>query len=115
MNVENRAWVLFGLLLFVGTAAGVAWYGFASTRYATYEIRTADAVSGLIADSPVEFHGVEVGKVRRVRLVDPRSVSVLLSVRARCACHQGYRSDYHCARARNPRLYGLRLCCFGRQ
>jgi phospholipid/cholesterol/gamma-HCH transport system substrate-binding protein len=38
-------------------------------------------VSGLIADSPVEFHGVEVGKVRRVRLVDPHSVSVLLNVR----------------------------------
>ena len=81
MNVENRAWVLFGLLLFVGTAAGVAWYGFAYTRYATFEIRTTDAVSGLIADSPVEFHGVEVGKVRRVQLVDPRSVSILVNVR----------------------------------
>src|SRR5215472_7982374 len=81
MNVENRAWVLFGLLLFVGTAAGVAWYGFASTRYATFEIRTTDAVSGLIGDSPVEFHGVEVGKVRRVRLVGPHSVSILLNVR----------------------------------
>src|SRR5215471_12899612 len=81
MSVENRAWVLFGLLLFVGTAAGVAWYGFAYTRYATFEIRTTDAVSGLIADSPVEFHGVEVGKVRRVQLVDPRSVSILVNVR----------------------------------
>jgi phospholipid/cholesterol/gamma-HCH transport system substrate-binding protein len=81
MGVQHRAWVLFGLLLLAGTAAGVAWYVFASTRYVTFELRTADPVSGLIADSPVEFHGVEVGKVRRVRLVDPRSVSVLLNVR----------------------------------
>ena len=81
MNVERRAWLLFGLLLLLGTAAGLSWYLLASSRYATFEIRTADPVSGLIADSPVEFHGVEVGKVRRVQLVDPRSVSILLSLR----------------------------------
>jgi len=81
MTVERRAWLLFGLLLLVGGAVGLAWYLFSSTRYATFEIRTADPVSGLIADSPVEFHGVEVGKVRRVRLVDARSVSILLNVK----------------------------------
>jgi len=81
MSVEHRARVLFGLLLLVGAAAVSTWYVFASARYATFEIRTADAVSGLIADSPVEFHGVEVGKVQRVQLVDPRSVSILLNVR----------------------------------
>jgi len=80
MSVERRAWLLFGLLLLAGTAAGLTWYLIASTHYATFEIRTADPVSGLIADSPVEFHGVEVGKVRRVRLVEPRSVSILLNV-----------------------------------
>ena len=81
MSVEHRAWVVFGLVLLVGAAAGLVWYVVASNRYTTVEIRTADVVSGLIADSPVEFHGVEVGKVRRVQLVDPRSVSILLSVR----------------------------------
>src|SRR5215831_1863002 len=80
MNIEKRAWVLFGLLLLLGTAGGLAWYVFPSTRYVTLELRTADPVSGLIADSPVEFHGVEVGKVRRVQLVDPRSVSILVNV-----------------------------------
>lgn len=64
----------------MGAAVGVAWYLFSSARYTTYEIRTADPVSGLIADSPVEFHGVEVGKVRRVRLVEPRSVSILVNL-----------------------------------
>jgi phospholipid/cholesterol/gamma-HCH transport system substrate-binding protein len=50
-------------------------------RYTTFEIRTADPVSGLIADSPVEFHGVEVGKVQRVQLLNPSSVRILLTVR----------------------------------
>lgn len=81
MSVEGRAWLLFGLLLLLGAAAGLGWYVFTSTSYATFEIRTADPVSGLIPDSPVEFHGVEVGKVQRVRLVDPRSVSILLNIR----------------------------------
>jgi phospholipid/cholesterol/gamma-HCH transport system substrate-binding protein len=81
MDVQHRAWFLFGLALLAGTGAGLAWYLIASARYATFEIRTADPVSGLIADSPVEFHGVEVGKVQRVQLLDPRSVSILLDVR----------------------------------
>jgi len=81
MGVQYRARVLFGLFLLASTAAGIAWHVFASTRHVTFELRTADAVSGLIADSPVEFHGVEVGKVRRVQLVDPRSVSILVNVR----------------------------------
>jgi len=81
MSVEHRAWVLFGLLLLVGTAAGLTWYILASERYATFEIRTADPVSGLIPDSPVEFHGVEVGKVQRVQLIAPRSVSILVNIR----------------------------------
>jgi phospholipid/cholesterol/gamma-HCH transport system substrate-binding protein len=81
MSVEHRAWLLFALLLLLGAAAGLAWYLFSSTRYTTFEIRTAEPVSGLIADSPVEFHGVEVGKVQRVRLMDARSVSILVNVR----------------------------------
>jgi phospholipid/cholesterol/gamma-HCH transport system substrate-binding protein len=81
MSVEHRAWLLFGLLLLLGAAVGLAWYLYSSTGYATFEIRTADPVSGLIADSPVEFHGVEVGKVRGVRLMDARSVSILVNVR----------------------------------
>jgi phospholipid/cholesterol/gamma-HCH transport system substrate-binding protein len=81
MGVEHRARVLFGLLLLLVAAAGLAWYLFTSARYSTFEIHTVDPVSGLIADSPVEFHGVEIGKVQRVRLVNPRSVSILLNIR----------------------------------
>jgi len=80
-TVENRARVAFGLFLLLGLAAGVAWYFVASSRYATFEIRTGDSVSGLMADAPVELHGVEVGKVKAVELLDPHSVSILLSVK----------------------------------
>jgi len=81
LTVENRARVAFGLLLFLGLAAGVAWHSLTSTHYTTFEIRTNDSVSGLIADAPVEFHGVEVGKVKTVELLDPRLVSIRLSVK----------------------------------
>jgi phospholipid/cholesterol/gamma-HCH transport system substrate-binding protein len=73
--------VVFGLLVLLGALAGVAWYFLASSRYTIFEIRTRESVSGLIADAPVEFHGVEVGKVKRVQLIDPHSVSIVLAVR----------------------------------
>jgi phospholipid/cholesterol/gamma-HCH transport system substrate-binding protein len=60
---------------------GLVWYWLAAGRYETYQIQTHDPVSGLIVDAPVEFHGVEVGKVVRVELTDPHSVSVLLQLR----------------------------------
>ncbi|HXD39718.1 MAG TPA: MlaD family protein [Ramlibacter sp.] len=69
------------MLLLLGGAAGIGWFAVASSRYATYQIRTHESVSGLIVDAPVEFHGVEVGKVARVELTDPGSVSVLLHIR----------------------------------
>jgi phospholipid/cholesterol/gamma-HCH transport system substrate-binding protein len=80
INIENRARIAFvGLLLLVG-AATLAWYLVESSRQTTFQIHTRDSVSGLITDSPVEFHGVQIGKVTRVALDDPRSVSILLSV-----------------------------------
>src|SRR5690349_15225261 len=79
-SVDTRARVAFAFALVLGVAASLAWYFVAASRYATFEIRTHDPVSGLIPDAPVEFHGVEVGKVKRVELIDARSVSILLSV-----------------------------------
>lgn len=80
-SAESKArWLFAGFLLLAAAAAG-GWWLVDAARYATYEIRTRDAVSGLIPGAPVEFHGVEVGKVRAVQLVDPRLVRVLLEVR----------------------------------
>jgi phospholipid/cholesterol/gamma-HCH transport system substrate-binding protein len=81
LGTENKARLAFAALVLVGAAAGLAWYLVAAGRYATYQLRTEDSVSGLIADAPVEFHGVEVGRVKRVELIDAHSVSILLSVK----------------------------------
>ncbi len=81
ISAENRARVAFGLLATLGAIAAFLWHVFTSNHYATFEIRTREPVSGLIAGSPVEFHGVEVGKVERVQLIDAHSVSILLSVK----------------------------------
>jgi phospholipid/cholesterol/gamma-HCH transport system substrate-binding protein len=78
---EKRAWWIFAVLLLLGAAAGIGWVALASSRYATYQIRTHESVSGLIPDAPVEFHGVDVGRVARVELTDPGSVSVLLHIK----------------------------------
>lgn len=80
-SAEARARTLFVLFL-VAVAAGVAgWLLWREGRFTTYEIRTGDAVSGLIEGSPVELHGVEVGKVHAVELENARRVRVLLDVR----------------------------------
>jgi phospholipid/cholesterol/gamma-HCH transport system substrate-binding protein len=78
---ERKARRLFVAVLSIGLAAGLAWYLLSSARYATYELRTRDPVSGLIVDAPVEFHGVEVGKVTRVELADAHSVRVLVDIK----------------------------------
>jgi ABC-type transporter Mla subunit MlaD len=79
-SAEVRArWLFAGFLVLVAVLTA-AWLFLDVVRDNTYEIRTRDAVSGLIPGAPVEFHGVEVGKVRSVDLVDPRLVRVLVQV-----------------------------------
>ena len=80
-TIERRAWFVFVVLLLAGSATALAWYGGWGRSETTYELRTQDAVSGLIEGAPVEFHGVEVGHVRLVRLLDARTVQVLLRLR----------------------------------
>jgi phospholipid/cholesterol/gamma-HCH transport system substrate-binding protein len=80
MTAEARAKIAFAAFLLVLALATAAWWVIASHQFILYEIRSQDSVSGLIAGAPVEFHGVEVGKVQQVRLVDPRNVRVLLEV-----------------------------------
>jgi len=80
-GIDTKAKLLFSACLLVSAIAGAIWYLFFSVgRYATYQVLTREPVSGLIADAPVEFHGVEVGKVKSVRLINPQSVGILLSI-----------------------------------
>lgn len=80
LGAEARARVLFSVALLLAALAAAAWWAVAARRHVTYEIRSQEAVSGLIAGAPVEFHGVEVGQVREVRLTGPRSVRILVDV-----------------------------------
>jgi phospholipid/cholesterol/gamma-HCH transport system substrate-binding protein len=79
-DINTKARLTFVALLLIAIVAGAIWYHLSVSQYATYQIFTEDSVSGLIADAPIEFHGVEVGKVKSIRLVNPHSVSIVLSV-----------------------------------
>jgi phospholipid/cholesterol/gamma-HCH transport system substrate-binding protein len=80
IGTNTIARLMFVTVVLVATVAGAVWFWHSESRYATYQIRTEDPVSGLAIDAPIEFHGVEVGKVKTIRLVNPRSVSIVLSV-----------------------------------
>lgn len=78
LDVHWKARLIFLVLL--GAAGLGGWYFLSSSAYALYEIETHDPVSGLTVGSPVEMHGVEIGTVHRIRLADPRTVEIVLSI-----------------------------------
>lgn len=80
IDVYTKGRVLFFAAVGAAGLAALVWYGWSSSQYRTYRIETHDAVSGLIIDSPVELHGVEVGKVSKVELIDSATVRILLSI-----------------------------------
>jgi phospholipid/cholesterol/gamma-HCH transport system substrate-binding protein len=80
-SIERKAWIAFALCLFIGLAAGSIWYLRMASAYSAYLLQTGDTVSGLIVDAPVEFHGVEVGRVAEISLNGPDSVNVVLNIR----------------------------------
>jgi phospholipid/cholesterol/gamma-HCH transport system substrate-binding protein len=81
ISVENRARLAFLIVVILAVAATLVWHERSSGQFTTYQILTRDSVSGLIVDAPVEFHGVEVGKVTRIDLTGPDSVSILAAVK----------------------------------
>jgi phospholipid/cholesterol/gamma-HCH transport system substrate-binding protein len=81
LDPDRKAHFLFAAVLVVGALLALGWCIADAAGYRVYQITTADAVSGLVVDAPVEFHGVDVGKVKRVELTGPRSVSILLGIK----------------------------------
>ena len=79
-DINMKARLTFVAFLLIVTIAGAIWHVFSENRYATYLVYTEDSVSGLIADAPIEFHGVDVGKVKSIKLINPRLVRILLSI-----------------------------------
>jgi phospholipid/cholesterol/gamma-HCH transport system substrate-binding protein len=80
LGANTVARLLFAAVLLISIVVVAIWYLRTESQYVTYEIYSDDPVSGLAIDAPVEFHGVDVGKVKAIRLVSPRSVSVVLSI-----------------------------------
>ena len=80
-SIERRAWVAFALCVLTGLAVGLVWYLRVAGTYAVYQLNTGESVSGLMVDAPVEFHGVEVGRVTEISLSGPASVNVVLNVK----------------------------------
>jgi phospholipid/cholesterol/gamma-HCH transport system substrate-binding protein len=80
IDTNTIARLMFVTVLLISIVAGATSYLHSVSGYATYQINTQDPVSGLAVDAPIEFHGVEVGKVKHIRLVNPRSVAILLSI-----------------------------------
>ena len=81
LDPERKATLLFAAVLVVGALLVLGWYVAEASGHRVYQITTTDPVSGLLVDAPVEFHGVDVGKVKRIELTGPRSVSILLAIR----------------------------------
>ncbi len=79
-DINMKAGLAFAAFLLFLTVAGAAWYFFSVSQYTTYQIYTRESVSGLTTDAPVEFHGVDVGKVKSVKLLSPHSVGIVLSI-----------------------------------
>src|SRR6202158_2677029 len=79
-DINMKARLTFVAFLFILIIAGALWYFLSENRYATYQVYTTLFRSGLIADAPIEFHGVDVGKVKSIKLITPHSVSILLSI-----------------------------------
>jgi phospholipid/cholesterol/gamma-HCH transport system substrate-binding protein len=80
IDTNTIARLMFATVMLISIAAGAIWYLHSVSRFATYQVYTQDPVSGLTVDAPIEFHGVEVGKVKHISLLNPRSVAILLSI-----------------------------------
>jgi phospholipid/cholesterol/gamma-HCH transport system substrate-binding protein len=75
----------FVLALGAALIAGVLWLAagsFGQKRYELYETVIQESVSGLNIDAPVKYLGVDVGKVREIRLdpKNPQHVQLMLLI-----------------------------------
>jgi len=81
IDVNTKATLLFIAFILISIVAGAIWYFLSASQYTKYQLHTQDSVSGLIVDAPVEFHGVDVGKVESIEIVNSHSVSILLNIK----------------------------------
>ena len=80
LSTANQGRLAFAIAVLVAVIAGAIWFYQTVGRFNTFQVLTEDSVSGLIAGAPVEFHGVDVGRVTEVELTSPSAVRILLEV-----------------------------------
>ncbi len=70
--MENRAYALaaglFTVLLAVALVAAGLWFRRDDVRFAQYVVTTTSSVSGLKAEAPVRYRGVDVGRVESIKI-----------------------------------------------
>jgi phospholipid/cholesterol/gamma-HCH transport system substrate-binding protein len=77
---------IFSLLVTAGLITFVLWLGKLQLgkEYQEYDVRFHESVAGLAVGGAVQFHGIQIGEVRKLSLdpVDPREISVIVRVTA---------------------------------
>lgn len=70
--MENKAYALaaglFTLLLGAALVAAALWFGKDGVEYVPFLVTTTTSISGLKAEAPVRYRGVEVGRVQSIRI-----------------------------------------------
>ncbi|HUX80243.1 MAG TPA: MlaD family protein [Alphaproteobacteria bacterium] len=54
---------------------------FSMDRYRTYKLYTRESVSGLLVGAPVEYKGVDIGKVKNIELKNPHLIEIMISIK----------------------------------
>lgn len=78
----NIRQILFTVVL-TSVAVGLIWYisGVPFHPYSIYKISTQKSISGLVVDAPVEFKGVDVGKVKSIEIKNSQLVEILVEIK----------------------------------
>lgn len=86
----------FVIVLTVAIILSIIWLssGFSVTGYNYYAVDMKESVSGLSVDAVVEFNGVNVGRVKSVKIShhNPRLVELILSIQSTTPVTEGTRA-----------------------
>jgi len=84
---------IFVIIMIAFITLGIIWLssGFSTSPMTTYKIYMTESISGLTLDAPVEFNGVEVGTVKKIKLNqdNPQLVEILISIKQDTPVTQG--------------------------
>jgi len=92
-NINYTIVGLFVVSLVAAIVLSIIWLssGFTAVTYKIYEVEMQESVSGLNADSAVEYNGVNVGEVKSIKLNNENShlVDLLLNIDEKTPITQG--------------------------